>query len=120
MLGREAGAGQGGERGGEGRGDSFVVLTGGLGRINILAEVEMSLDEDGDRVQEAAGGRGGPAGQMLNLSQRPEMTSPREPTPTNSAHRKCTPDQASYSPAYNRRLRAPRKGFFQKSYDLEQ
>ena len=47
---------QGGKRGGEGRGDSFVVLTGGLGRINILAEVEMSRDEDGDRVQEAAGG----------------------------------------------------------------
>lgn len=96
---------QGGKRGGEGRGDSSAVLTKGCGRI---AEVEMEMGF------KRLPGAGGPAAQMLNLSQRPEITSPQEQTSTNSAHRRCTPDQESYFPACDRGIKAPSIGFFSK------
>lgn len=66
-----------GQRRGEGRrkeGRLFASLIEGLGWVNILM-INRDQDGDGDAVQEATGG-GGPAGQILSLSQCPEMVSP--------------------------------------------
>lgn len=67
-------------------------------RASVGKYINRGQAGDGEGVQEGAGEEGGAAGQTLEPLRWIKMTSPWEPTPSDSGQRRCAADLGSYLP----------------------